>query len=72
MSPRTDSIERRLQIAGTLLILALVTEVLCLFWARPLSFLMFITIGGVLLFFGVLVYLLSLLSMKRSPDQDNS
>src|SRR6266852_4176926 len=29
----------------------------CLFWARPLSFLAFISVGGALLFLGILMYL---------------
>ena len=64
MKYSTDRLERRLQISGVLLILGLLTEAICLFWARPLSFLAFISIGGVFLFLGVVVYLLSLVSTK--------
>jgi ABC-type xylose transport system permease subunit len=69
MIEEASPIERRLQVSGTLLILGLLVEAICLFWARPLSFLTFITFGGALLFLGVLVYLLSLLSIKPSPGQ---
>jgi hypothetical protein len=69
MTGSTNRIERRLQLAGILLILGLLTEAVCLFWAHPLSFLTFITLGGAFLFFGVLVYLLSLLT-TRSSSQD--
>jgi hypothetical protein len=62
----SNRIERRLQISGILLILGLLTEALCLFWARPLSFLTFISIGGVFLFLGIVEFLLSLLSAKPS------
>jgi hypothetical protein len=65
----TNRIERRLQLAGILLILGLLTEAVCLFWARPLSFVTFISIGGAFLFLGVLVYLLSLLTTR--PSQRN-
>jgi len=66
-----NRIERRLQLAGILLILGLLTEAVCLFWARPLSFLTFITLGGAFLFFGVLVYLLSLLATRPSSQDTN-
>ena len=57
-----NPLEKRLQIAGTLVILGLLVEALCLFWARPISFVIFIAVGGLLLFLGILVYLYSLIS----------
>ena len=67
-----NPLERWLQVSGVLLILGLLTEAVCLFWARPLSFLAFVTIGGAFLFFGVIVYLLALLFAKRSSKSDNA
>jgi uncharacterized membrane protein YczE len=55
-------LEKRLQIAGTLLILGLLIEALCLLWKAPIAFIIFVAIGGSLLGVGVLVYLLSLVS----------
>ena len=63
-----NPLERRLQVSGMLLILGLLTEMVCLFWARPLSFLAFISVGGALLLLGILVYLLSVLAI-RHPQQ---
>jgi hypothetical protein len=60
MTEGTNHIHRR-QIAGALLALGLLTEAVCLLWARPLSFLTFISIGGAFLISGIGVYLLSLL-----------
>lgn len=72
MTYRTDRLERRLQISGLLLILGLLTEAICLFWARPLSFLALISIGGAFLFLGIAVYLLSLVSTRQpSPHGDS-
>jgi len=71
MTPPANPIERRLQIAGTLLILGLLTEAVCLLWARPLSFLTFISIGGALLALGVAMYLLSLLPTKNPSPPDS-
>jgi len=72
MSLSANLLERRLQLAGILLIVGLLTEAICLFRARPLSFLAFITIGGTFLFLGLVVYLLSLVSMKPSLPKDGS
>jgi hypothetical protein len=72
MTFSANPLERRLQVSGILLILGLLTEALCLLWARPLSFLAFITIGGGFLFLGVIVYLLALLSTGGSSKSDNS
>jgi hypothetical protein len=57
-----NSLEKRLQIAGKLLILGLLIEALCLQWKAPIAFIIFVAIGGSLLGIGVLVYLLSLVS----------
>ena len=71
MSLSANPLERRLQLAGIFLILGLLTEAICLFRARPLSFLAFITIGGTFLFLGIVLYLLSLVSFKpSSPKSD--
>lgn len=61
-----DLLERRLQLSGVLLIIGLLIEAVCLFRARPLSFLAFVGIGGAFLFSGVMVYLLSLVSAKQA------
>jgi hypothetical protein len=60
-----NPLERRLQVSGILLILGLLTEMVCLFWARPLSFLAFISVGGALLLLGILLYLLSVLAIRH-------
>ncbi len=64
MTEGANHIHRRLRVAGTLLVLGLLTEAVCLVWARPLSFLTFISIGGTFLISGIGVYLLSLLHEK--------
>jgi len=58
----TNPLERRLQIAGMLLIVGLLIEALCLLWKAPIAFIIFVAIGGLLLGVGVVVYLLSLVS----------
>ena len=70
MTLSTNTIERRLQVSGILLIAGLLIEAVCLLWARPISFLILLAIGGTLLFLGVLMYLLSFLRAKQSPERN--
>ena len=65
MSLRTNPIERRLQISGVLIILGLLVEALCLAWRGPVAFLVFLGLGGLLLFAGIVVYLYSLVSIPH-------
>lgn len=62
-----DSMERRIQLAGILMLLGLLVEALCLFWTRPIGFVIFMGIGGLLLALGVLLYLLAVLS-RHHPE----
>jgi hypothetical protein len=55
-------LERRLQVSGILLILGLLVEATCLLWTRPIAFVVFLCVGGLLLVLGVLLYLFSLVS----------
>jgi hypothetical protein len=58
--------ENRLRIAGSLLIIGLLIEAICLLWARPIAFVLFVAIGGLFLFAGLVVYLLSLVFDGRT------
>jgi ABC-type xylose transport system permease subunit len=60
----TNPLERRLQVSGVLLILGLVVEAVCLFWTRPIAFVLFLGLGGLLLFLGIVVYLYPLISVR--------
>jgi hypothetical protein len=60
-----NTLEKRLQIAGILVILGLVVEALCLFWARPLAFVLFVFVGVTLLGAGSLLYLYSVVSIRE-------
>jgi len=57
-----NPIERRLQISSVLIILGLLVEALCLAWRGPLAFLVFLGLGGLLLFAGIVLFLFSLVS----------
>ena len=58
-------LDRRLRISGTLIILGLIVEAICLLWSRPLAFVLFIGFGGTLLAAGILFYLYSLVREER-------
>jgi hypothetical protein len=64
--PAVNPMIWRLQITGTLLIIGLLIEAICLFSEKPIAFVLFVAIGGVFLFVGVTVYLFSLVSTPRS------
>ena len=57
-----ERLQRRIRIAGALIIMGLVVEALSLIRVHPLAFLGFMFIGGTLLVAGIAVYLLSLVS----------
>jgi hypothetical protein len=64
--PDVNPMAWRLQIAGSLLIIGLVIEAICLFSAKPIAFVLFVAVGGLFLFMGVTVYLFSIVSTPRS------
>jgi len=65
MSMSEVGIERALRTSGILLILGLGVEVVSLLWEKPLAFLLFVGVGGLLTFLGMLVYLYSLVPPSR-------
>jgi hypothetical protein len=63
-----NPVERRLQISGLLIILGLLVEASCLAWRGPLAFLVFLGLGGLLLFAGIVVFLFSLVSTPQPKN----
>ncbi|HEX3354227.1 MAG TPA: hypothetical protein VHS34_15510 [Terriglobales bacterium] len=55
-------LQKRLRLAGILLITGLLVEAICLLWARPLAFILLVAAGGLLCAAGIVVYLYSLVS----------
>jgi len=62
-------IERRLQLAGSVLILGLLIEAITVLWTRPVAFVVFVSLGGVLFAAGILLYLYSLVRVKAAPPK---
>jgi uncharacterized membrane protein YczE len=65
MKMQPGNIERKLRIAGIMIIAGLLVELFSLRWSHPTAFLVFIMFGGALIGIGVLFYLYSLVS--RGP-----
>ena len=64
----TNPLEKRRQFAGLCLAVGLVVEALCLLWASPIAFVLFVTIGGSLMFVGLVLYLTSLVNTPVTPE----
>jgi len=71
MTNKANPFERRLRLSGLLLILGLLTEAVCLFWARPISFLVLTGVGGLFLILGIVIYLVSVVSIRHSSKNDD-
>jgi hypothetical protein len=68
MSMSEVGIERALRTSGILLILGLGVEVVSLLWEKPLAFLLFVGVGGLLTVLGILLYLYSLVPPSRGTE----
>jgi hypothetical protein len=55
-----NQVEKHRQVAGVFIVLGLVIEALCLIWSTPIAFVIFVAIGGLLMFVGIVLYLYSL------------
>jgi hypothetical protein len=60
-------IRRFLQVSSSLIILGLLVEIVSLLWFHPLSFVLFIFVGVILIGLGILVYLISLVFAVSPP-----
>ncbi len=57
MTPESVRLHRRLQLSGILMAAGLLIQVVTLYWAHPLAFVLFIVVGGTLVTVGILLYL---------------
>jgi hypothetical protein len=70
MKLRAIGIRRFLQVSSSLIILGLLVEIVSLLWFHPLSFLLFVFVGVILMGLGIVVYLISLV-FAVSPSAEN-
>jgi hypothetical protein len=70
MKSQATRIERRIRLAGILLIAGLLVELVTLRWSHPTAFLFFLLLGGAFMAVGIVVYLLSLVSAENKPSPE--
>ena len=70
MTTQLMKIEKRIRLAGILLIAGLLVELATLRWSHPTAFLFFLLLGGLLMAAGIVVYLLSLVSADNKPSPE--
>jgi ABC-type xylose transport system permease subunit len=70
MQTQVNAINKRLRLSGGLIAVGLLVQALSLLWNHPLSFIAFVSLGGLLLFAGILVYLFTLINVATvKPDE---
>ena len=62
MNGNSSRLQRKLKTAAYLLIAGLVVEGITLHWAHPTSFLIFLSLGGILILAGIAIYLLAIVT----------
>jgi hypothetical protein len=60
--------EKGMRFAGICLAIGLLIEALCLLWATPIAFIVFVAIGGLLILIGLVVYLYTQVSAPVAGD----
>jgi hypothetical protein len=64
----TSQSEKGMRFAGICLAIGLLIEALCLLWATPIAFIVFVGIGGLLILLGLAVYLYTQVSTPVAGD----
>jgi hypothetical protein len=63
-----NPMEKRLRIAGVLVLTGLLVELVALHWVHPAAFLMLAFVGIPIMSLGIAIYLYSLISLPTSPN----
>lgn len=67
---QANHINARLRLAGGLIALGLLVQALSLLWNHPLSFVAFVSLGGLLVAAGIVLYLFALVSIPSAGTED--
>lgn len=65
MTTISTKLEKRLRVAGLLVVFGLLVELITLRWSHPTAFLFFLLLGGSLIGLGILLYLYSLVASNE-------
>jgi hypothetical protein len=72
MQNQANLIHAKLRWSGAFIILGLIVQALSLLWNHPLSFIAFVTLGGLLLAIGIVLYLLTLVNMQTAIPEERA
>ena len=70
MQTQGKSINKKLRISGGLIALGLLVQALSLLWNHPLSFIAYVTIGGLFMAGGIVLYLFTLVNIPSAETED--
>jgi len=70
MQTQGKSINKKLRISGGLIALGLLVQALSLLWNHPLSFIAYVTIGGLFMAGGIVLYLFTLVNIPSAGTED--
>jgi hypothetical protein len=69
----STKMQRRVRTSGMLVLAGLLVELVSLVWSHPMTFILFLMPGTLLIALGILLYLFSLVSVDEpSTDIENS
>lgn len=70
MKPQNSRLSRRLRLAGGLIMGGLAVQAVSLFWNHPLSFIVFVSVGALLLAAGIVIYLLTIVGLPQQNEEE--
>lgn len=70
MNSQNSRLSRRLRLAGGLIMAGLTIQAVSLFWNHPLSFIVFVSVGTLLLAVGIVIYLLTIVSLPQQNEEE--
>ncbi|HST77133.1 MAG TPA: hypothetical protein VLN58_01450 [Verrucomicrobiae bacterium] len=70
MKPQNSRLSRRLRLAGGLIMVGLAVQAVSLFWNHPLSFIVFVSVGALLLAAGIVIYLLTIVGLPQQNEDE--
>jgi len=72
MENNANPIHSKLRLAGVLIIVGLLVQACSLLWNHPLSFIAFVSIGGLLLGIGIILYLFTLVNIPTAQPEEEA
>jgi hypothetical protein len=72
MQIQTNPVNSKLRLSGILISLGLLVQAASLLWNHPLSFIAFVTLGGLLLAGGIVLYLYTLVNIRSAQPGETA